>query len=130
MYARFGVLGIFPKSPASASRPTTFIAQLGSSITEWKYTKGSWRVAYMSPLRAINVGSPAPIAGCRHVFGSPAALPMSSWYAFHVRPWASSWLAIVRTDFGYAQPWPSAWPYAPVPVETNSVNVGQSACVW
>lgn len=29
-------------------------------------TKGSWRVAYWSPMRAFWVSSGAPIIGCRH----------------------------------------------------------------
>ena len=105
----------------STSSPTTFVAHAGESMIEWKYTHGSCRVAYMSVLVATIVESTAPIAGCRHVFGCVAEFPMSSWYAFHVLPAAWSWSPIVFTDFGYTQPCPSAWPYAPVPVDTKSV---------
>jgi hypothetical protein len=35
----------------------------------------------------------------------------------------------VFTDFGYTHPSPSAWPFGPVPVEANSLNVMQSDCV-
>ena len=63
----------------SASSPTTSVLHAGASITEWKYTHGSCRVAYMSVLVAKIVGSAAPIGGCRHVFGSVAEFAMSSW---------------------------------------------------
>ena len=74
------------------------------------------------------VGSFAPSAGCRHVFGSVAEFAMSSSYAFHVLPAAVSWSPIVFTVFGYTQPLPSACPNAPVPVDTNGAYVVQS--VW
>jgi hypothetical protein len=49
-----------------------------SSITEWKYTNGSWRVAYWSTGVASCVMSVAPIAGCPQVALSRAgSLPMS-----------------------------------------------------
>ena len=90
-------------------------------MIEWKYTNGSWRVAYMSVLVGMSVGSVAPIARvpARLRFGRRVRDVLL--YAFHVLPAAVSWSAIVFTDFGYTQPWPSACPYAPVPVDTKSV---------
>ena len=48
MYDRFGVVAADCRSVESASNPTTSFAQIGESMIEWKYTHGSWRVAYMS----------------------------------------------------------------------------------
>src|SRR6478752_1573984 len=98
----------------------------------WKYTNGSWRVAYWSVGRAPSVVSGAPIAGCRHVAGSAGALlPMSSLYERHVLPTRGSvsWSEIVFTLVGYTQPWPSSWPKSPWPVDVKSEYVLQSACV-
>src|SRR5690349_18600567 len=96
----------------------------------WKYTNGSWRVAYWSVGRALSVVSGAPIAGCRHVAGSTGALlPMSSLYERHVLPAPVSWSEIVFTFVGYTQPLPSSWPKSPVPVDWKSENVEQSAWV-
>jgi hypothetical protein len=70
------------------------------------------------------------MAGCRHVFGSLGLLPMSSSYVRHVLPAAVSWSEMVFTFDGYTHPLPSSWLLSPVPVETKSENVGQSACVF
>ena len=78
MYERFGVVAADARSGVSASRPTTFVAQIGESMMPWKYTQGSWRVAYMSPFLATSVESMAPSSGWRHVFASVAEFPMSS----------------------------------------------------
>ena len=69
----------------------------------------------------MSVVSTAPIAGAGTSSAAVAEFAMSSWYAFHVLPAAVSWSPIVFTDVGNTQPCPSAWSYAPVPVDTKSV---------
>ena len=78
MYTRFGVFAADVRSPGSAVSATSLVLQAGVSMIEWKYTNGLWRVAYMSVLVGTIVGSFAPIAGCRQVFGCVAEFPMSS----------------------------------------------------
>ena len=65
----------------SAPSGTTWVSQTAvSSMIEWKYTKGSWRVAYPSPGTAFWVSSAAPIVRVRRrQRGSrEGMLPMSS----------------------------------------------------
>ena len=82
-------------------------------MIEWKYTNGSCRAAYWSPTLALWVLSWLLSAGCRHVLGSVAELPMSSMYPRQVRPLARSWSATVLTALGYTQPTgPKTWPSA------------------
>src|SRR5450755_2905936 len=113
-------LGVVDTDPRSVARPvtpdgvpagsapvadpsgTTWLSQAEvSSMIEWKYTKGSWRVAYPSPGTAASVRSGAPTAGWPQTADSrEGMLPMSSMYPFQVR-WAwSSWLATVVTVVG------------------------------
>ena len=40
-------------------RFTTWVAQSGESMIEWKYTNGLWRVAYWSPSGTLALGASA-----------------------------------------------------------------------
>src|SRR5438105_2823870 len=82
---------------------TTLAAQIGESMTEWKYTKGSCRVAYMSLAVAPWVLSAAPIAGWPHVAGKPllSRLMTKTWWMAGTAPAAA---ALVGASSGQAAP--------------------------